>query len=139
MKNKLIYFGLLLCLAMFTGCKDEFGKTLFGPEDTVAPEKETDRTLVFLNTTDAESIQNGTAVTADPVDVIFSAAQPIGQIKEIKTSAKLSDGKSRRDQVFTVSVVQDETLLQQYKEANGYRVKYLPEEQYSLATKLINM
>ena len=139
MKNKLIYFGLLLCLAIFTGCKDEFGKTLFGPEDTVAPEKETDRTLVFLNTTDAESIQNGTAVTADPVDVIFSAAQPIGQIKEIKTSAKLSDGKSRRDQVFTVSVVQDETLLQQYKEANGYRVKFLPEEAYSVATNLINL
>ncbi len=139
MKNKIIYFGLLLFLAMFTGCKDEFGKTLFGPEDTVAPEKDTDRTLVFLNTSDAENIQNGTAVSADPVDIIFSAAQPIGQVREIKTSAKLSDGKSRRDQVFTVAVMQDEALLQQYKEANGYRVKFLPEEAYNVATNLINL
>ena len=126
MKNRIIYFGLLLCLIVFAGCKDEFGKTLFGPEDTVAPEKVTDRTLVFLNTTDAENIANGTAVTADPVDVIFSAVQPVGQVKEIKTSAKLTNGKSKRDQVFTVSVLQDEAVLQQYIETNGYLVKFLP-------------
>lgn len=139
MKNRIIYFGLLLCLIVFAGCKDEFGKTLFGPEDTVAPEKVTDRTLVFLNTTDAENIANGTAVTADPVDVIFSAVQPVGQVKEIKTSAKLTNGKSKRDQVFTVSVLQDEAVLQQYKETNGYRVKFLPAEAYHVATNLINI
>ena len=26
MKNKIIAIGLLICLATFTGCKDEFGK-----------------------------------------------------------------------------------------------------------------
>lgn len=139
MKNRIIRTAFLLCMvASFIGCKDEFGKKLLGPDETVAPEKVTDRPLVFLNTTGHENIVEGSAVTTSPVDVIFSSIQPIGQTKEISTSIKLN-GKSFKDQTFTVNILKDETLLQQYKEANGYRVKFLPEGAYSLLTDLISV
>nr|WP_302825785.1 DUF1735 and LamG domain-containing protein [uncultured Bacteroides sp.] len=138
MKNKIIAIGLLICLAAFTGCKDEFGKKLFGPDETVAPEKVTDRVLTFLNTTGKTAVEEGSAVTATPVDVIFSQAQPIGEVAEIALSAKL-DAKSFKDQTFNVEVVEDENLLLQYRKENGTRVKFLPALAYSLQTNLISI
>lgn len=138
MKNKIIAIGLLICLATFTGCKDEFGKKLFGPDETVAPEKVTDRVLTFLNTTGKTAVEEGSAVTATPVDVIFSQAQPIGQVAEVTLSAKL-DAKSFKDQTFNVEVIEDENLLSQYRKENGTRVKFLPELAYSLQTNLISI
>lgn len=138
MKNKIIAIGLLICLAVFTGCKDEFGKKLFGPDETVAPEKVTDRVLTFLNTTGKTAVEEGSAVTATPVDVIFSQAQPIGQVAEVTLSAKL-DAKSFKDQTFNVEVIEDENLLLQYRKENGTRVKFLPALAYSLQTNLISI
>lgn len=138
MKNKIIAIGLLICLAAFTSCKDEFGKKLFGPDETVAPEKVTDRVLTFLNTTGKTAVEEGSAVTATPVDVIFSQVQPIGQVAEVTLSAKL-DAKSFKDQTFNVEVIEDENLLSQYRKENGTRVKFLPELAYSLQTNLISI
>lgn len=138
MKNKIIAIGLLICLAAFTGCKDEFGKKLFGPDETVAPEKVTDRVLTFLNTTGKTAVEEGSAVTATPVDVIFSQAQSIGEVAEIALSAKL-DAKSFKDQTFNVEVIEDENLLLQYRKENGTRVKFLPALAYSLQTNLISI
>lgn len=139
MRNRITMAGLLLCMAVsFIGCKDEFGKKLLGPDETVAPEKVTDRILVFLNTTGSENIAEGSVVTTAPLDVIFSSVQPIGRTKEICTSAKLN-GKSFKNQNFTVSVLKEESLLSRYKETNGYAVKFLPETAYRLLTDLVSV
>ena len=91
--KKLSIIGFLLLLLFQTACREEFGKTLFGPDKTVAPEILTDRELVFVNTTETSDISSAREMTLDPVDVIFSSVQPIGYTKEVTVSAKLRDGK----------------------------------------------
>lgn len=141
MKNRFITISLslLVVVCAFTGCKDEFGEKLLGPDSTVAPERVTDRSLVFMNTTDKQDLAAGSAVNTEPVDVIFSPLQPIGQTKEITTAIKLTNGKSYKNQTFKVSVLQEEALLTQYKEHNGYRVKFLPAEAYKVVSDLISV
>lgn len=129
--------GILPALALLTGCTDQFGEKLFGPDTTVAPETVGDQTMVFLNMTDAD--ESGTPVTATPVDVIFSAAQPVGQTKDITMSARIDDGRSLRDCNFIVGVRDGQELYQAYEDAYGYAVSPLPEGAYRLMTDIISI
>lgn len=133
-KISIISFLILLLLS---GCREEFGKTLFGPDKTVAPEKITDKELVFVNTTENTDISSAGEITASPVDVIFSSVQPIGQTKDITVSAKLKDGKMNTDNVFYLKVLTDETLLSVFKNNTGYKAEFLPEATYKLANDMV--
>lgn len=120
-----------------TACREEFGKTLFGPDETVAPEKITDKDLVFVNMTEASDISSAGEITVNPVDVIFSSVQPIGQTKDIVVSAKLKDGKMSADNVFYLKVLNDESLLSAFKNNAGYKAEFLPESTYKLVNDMI--
>lgn len=129
--------GFLPALALLGGCADGFGEKLLGPDRTVAPESDADQTVVFLNMTDAG--QDGSPVTAEPVDVIFSSIQPIGQTRDITMSARMADGRSRQDCNFTVRMLDDETVLREYEEEYGYEVEQLPSAAFILLTDIISM
>lgn len=120
-----------------TACREEFGKTLFGPDKTVAPEILTDRELVFVNTTETSDISSAREMTLDPVDVIFSSVQPIGYTKEVTVSAKLRDGKIASDNVFYLNVLKDEAVLDAFKTHVGYKAEFLPEAAYKLENDMV--
>ena len=56
--KRLSIISFLILLLFQTACREEFGKTLFGPDETVAPEKITDKDLVFVNMTEASDISS---------------------------------------------------------------------------------
>lgn len=135
--KKLSIISLLLLLLFQTACREEFGETLFGPDKTVAPEKMTDRELIFVNTTEVSDVSSAREVASSPVDVIFSSIQPIGYEKEITVSAKLKDGKMPSDHVFSLSVLKDEATLSAFKDNVGYKVDFLPESTYKLVNDMV--
>lgn len=135
--KKLSIIGFLLLLLFQTACREEFGKTLFGPDKTVAPEILTDRELVFVNTTETSDISSAREMTLDPVDVIFSSIQPIGYTKEVTVSAKLRDGKIASDNVFYLNVLKDEAVLDAFKTHVGYKAEFLPEAAYKLENDMV--
>lgn len=135
--KRLSIIGFLILLLFQTACREEFGKTLFGPDKTVAPEKITDKDLIFVNTTGVSDISSAEEITASPVDVIFSSLQPIGQTKDINLSAKLKDGKMNTDNVFYLEVLKDESLLSTFKKNAGYKVEFLPESTYKLVNDMV--
>ena len=128
--------ALAAAVAMLAGCEDGFGKKLYGPDSTVAPEDAGDQTLVFLDMTGSEA---GAPVSQMPVDVIFAADQPIGQTRDVTMSARMESGRSRLDCNFSVEIRDDEALLQAYAEANGYDVTPLPQESFLLLTDIISI
>lgn len=135
--KRLSIISFLILLLFQTACREEFGKTLFGPDETVAPEKITDKDLVFVNMTEASDISSAGEITVNPVDVIFSSVQPIGQTKDIVVSAKLKDGKMSADNVFYLKVLNDESLLSAFKNNAGYKAEFLPESTYKLVNDMI--
>lgn len=135
--KKLSIIGFLLLLLFQTACREEFGKTLFGPDKTVAPEILTDRELVFVNTTETSDISSAREMTLDPVDVIFSSVQPIGYTKEVTVSAKLRDGQIASDNVFYLNVLKDEAVLDAFKTHVGYKAEFLPEAAYKLENDMV--
>lgn len=135
--KKFTILGLLFLLLLHTGCRDEFGKTLFGPEKTVAPERLTDKKLIFVNTTGVNDITEGKIVSDDPTDVIFSSQQPIGQTKEITVSARLKEGKSHVNENFVLTPLKETSLLENYRKQHGYAVRFLPESAYKIVNDMI--
>ena len=127
----LLTFAILPFLG---GCVDQFGEKLYGPDRTVAPESNGPQTVMFMNMTEAAQ-----PVSTMPVDVIFSAAQPTGQTKDVVMSARMASGKSKADRNFTVHVVDNAEILKSYEEANGYEVSALPQEAYVLLTDIISL
>ena len=127
----LLTFAILPFLG---GCVDQFGEKLYGPDRTVAPESNGPQTVMFMNMTEAAQ-----PVSTMPVDVIFSAAQPTGQTKDVVMSARMASGKSKADRNFTVHVVDNPEILKSYEEANGYEVSALPQEAYVLLTDIISL
>lgn len=135
--KRLSIISFLILLLFQTACREEFGKTLFGPDKTVAPEETTDKELVFVNTTEVSDISSAGEITVNPVDVIFSSAQPIGQTKDVTVSAKLKDGKMSMDNVFYLNVLEEETILSTFKDNAGYGVDFLPETAYKLVNDMV--
>lgn len=139
MKKIIWMIGLFSLALLQGGCKDEFGKTLFGPDQTVAPEDVSDRVVLFVNTTESENITGGSEISTTPFDVVFASNQPIGQTKQVKVAVRLKTGKSLADQSLSLNVVNDEKLLEVYKEQNGYKPKFLPESAYKLVNDLVSI
>lgn len=138
--KKYIYISLSILTAFFilVGCNDTFGKKLFGPDDTVAQRGEKIQEVELINISEGE--ENSISVDINtPANIIFFVSDPEGLSSTVKASLKVNGEKANKNTNFTVEIVKDDTVLEEYSKANGHKVFPLPEECYKLETNIISL